>query len=167
MAPGGHHEICPHLDHPQCLVGRRRPELYGILRYSHFDLDEHGWLMRVPVEDIPGTEAPQIVLTVWANTSVPSGRAYTLLYEGEGEIVLQWDAQVIAEEPGRMEVQVTPGWPTSWPWRSTRPTRPTTSAISASSCPAPRKPIREQIWCAEWMDKLAPSRPFLHGLGCF
>ena len=66
----------------------------------YFDLDEHGWPMQVPVEDIPGTEAPQIVLTVWANTSVLPEGVYTLLYEGEGEIVLQWDAQVIAEEPG-------------------------------------------------------------------
>lgn len=122
----------------------------------YFDLDEHGWPMQVPVEDIPGTEAPQIVLTVWANTSVLPEGIYTLLYEGEGEIVLQWDAQVIAEEPGRMEVQVTPGVANIMALEIHQ-TDPSNHLRNIRFLmPGTEETHQEQIWCAEWMDKLAP-----------
>lgn len=123
---------------------------------GYFDLDEHGWPMQVPVGNIPGTEAPQIVLTVWANTSVLPEGVYTLLYEGEGEIVLQWDAQVIAEEPGRMEVQVTPGVANIMALEIHQTSPANHLRNIRFLMPGTETTHEEQIWCAEWMDKLAP-----------
>ncbi|NRA50759.1 MAG: T9SS type A sorting domain-containing protein [Phaeodactylibacter sp.] len=68
-----------------------------------------GYPQALPVENIPGTEAPQIVRTVWANTEALPEGIYTVLYDGAGTFDFWGDASVITTEPGRILVEVTPG----------------------------------------------------------
>ncbi|KGE89204.1 MAG: T9SS type A sorting domain-containing protein [Phaeodactylibacter xiamenensis] len=76
---------------------------------THIPLDEHGYPLSLPVADIPGTEAPQIVRSVWANTEALPEGVYVVLYEGTGAFDFWGDAEVITAVPGRIEVEVTPG----------------------------------------------------------
>lgn len=123
---------------------------------TYFDLDENGWPKQVPVENIPGTEAPQIVLTVWANTEVLPAGTYVLLYEGEGTITLRWDAQVITSEPGRMEVNVTPGVANIMALEINATDPANHIRNIRFLMPDTEETYPEQIWCAEWMNKLTP-----------
>ena len=127
---------------------------------SHFMLDDHGWPLQVPVEDIPGTEAPQIVLTVWANTSVLPGGTYTLLYEGTGTMELLWDAQVTASEPGRLEVEVTPGEANIMALQILETDPANHLRNIRFLMPGTEDTYADEIWCAEWVEKLAPFSAF-------
>lgn len=69
-------------------------------------LDENGWPLTLPV-DVPGTEAPQIVRTVWANTESMKEGIYVVLYDGEGQLDFWGDATIVSEEPGRIEFELT------------------------------------------------------------
>jgi hypothetical protein len=75
---------------------------------SQIPLDEDGWPLELPVE-VPGTEAPQIVRTVWANTGKLSEGTYVVLYDGVGTFEF-WgsNATVVNQEPGRIEVAMIP-----------------------------------------------------------
>jgi len=76
---------------------------------QHIPLDEYGYPLALPVEHIPGTEAPQIVRSVWANTeALPEGE-YVVLYDGEGTLDFWGDAEIVSTVPGRVVVHVTPG----------------------------------------------------------
>lgn len=123
---------------------------------SWFDLDPQGWPMQVPVTGIPGTEAPQIVLTVWANTGVLPGGTYTLLYEGKGELELLWDAQVTQAEPGRLEVEVTPGVNGIMALKILSTDPADHLRHIRFLMPGTETTAEDQIWCTEWQDKLAP-----------
>lgn len=123
---------------------------------SHFELDEHGWPMQVPVENIPGTEAPQIVLAVWANTEVLPAGTYILLYEGEGTMTLRHDAQVTKSEPGRLEVNVTPGVANIIVLEINETSPANHIRNIRFLLPGTEATYQEQIWTTEWMDKLAP-----------
>lgn len=76
---------------------------------THIPLDEHGYPLSLPVADIPGTEAPQIVRSVWANMEALPAGAYIVLYEGTGTFDFWGDAEMINSAPGRIEIEVTPG----------------------------------------------------------
>lgn len=73
---------------------------------NQIPLDDDGYPLSLPV-DIPNTEAPQVVRTVWdTGGGLPAG-IYIVLYDGTGDLDA-WGGNVIVlnEEPGRLEVQV-------------------------------------------------------------
>jgi hypothetical protein len=60
--------------------------------------------------DVKGTEAPQAVATLMCRDldgHYPGGR-YVCLYEGRGEIRFGLDARAVRNDPGRIELDVTP-----------------------------------------------------------
>jgi len=71
-------------------------------------LDENGYPLSLPY-DVAGTEAPQVVTTLLCRVAgnYPSG-IYTVYYDGEGDLIVGFDAHVIHEEPGKIQVDVTP-----------------------------------------------------------
>lgn len=76
---------------------------------SFFDFDEQGYPLEVPLNiDNPNADTEQVIRTVWANTTALPAGIYTLLYDGDGEIVFRFDATVVSQSPGRMEVAVIP-----------------------------------------------------------
>ena len=66
------------------------------------DVDEWGWVRSLA----PDQEAGTLMMTGVGN-AYPGGR-WTALYDGEGELVFDWDARIIDSEPGRLELWVTP-----------------------------------------------------------
>lgn len=67
-----------------------------------FDLDENGWVRSLKPDQETGT----LLLTENGN-QYPAGE-YLCLYDGEGEIHFEWDAQITRQEPGRIVFNVTP-----------------------------------------------------------
>lgn len=86
----------------------RRPWLSSPLDRSVWDdgqpisTDTDGWVNSI----LPG----QLIHTLIydnAQGHYPSGR-YVVLYEGQGQLNLRGDAQIVSDTPGRMEVDITP-----------------------------------------------------------
>lgn len=72
-------------------------------------LDAEGYPLSLPVE-VPGTEAPQVVRTVWdTGGGLPEG-TYVVLYDGNGDLDA-WGGlvNVVSDLPGRMEIEVGAG----------------------------------------------------------
>lgn len=86
----------------------RRPWISGSADRNTWDdgrpipMDADGW----PTEVLPDQRVHTLI---YDNThgNYPSGR-YVLLYEGQGQLNLRGDAQVVSQSPGHMEVDVTP-----------------------------------------------------------
>lgn len=74
---------------------------------EYFSFDEQGYPLQVPLSiDHPNADTEQIIRSLWANTpALPTG-TYVLLYDGEGVIDFAFDATIISQEPGRIEVAV-------------------------------------------------------------
>jgi hypothetical protein len=119
--------------------------------------DENGYPLALPY-DVEGTEAPQAVRTVWANTQTLPEGVYTVLFDGEGVLNCSFDASVTAEAPGRLDVRVTPGKDNIMsleileskagnPVRNIRFLLPGTEGSAA-----------ENPWCSEWLEKLEPFK---------
>lgn len=70
-------------------------------------MGDHGYPLELPVT-INGAEAPQMITTVWANTSAMPEGDYPVYYDGEGEIGFGLDAtgEVVGE--GRMVMHLRP-----------------------------------------------------------
>jgi hypothetical protein len=66
------------------------------------DLDKHGWVTRLA----PGCRAETFLCTIDGG-HYPQGD-YTVLYDGEGEIVFAQAASVVSSAPGRMVIHVEP-----------------------------------------------------------
>jgi len=66
------------------------------------DLDKHGWVTRLA----PGCRAETFLCTIDGG-HYPQGD-YTVLYEGEGQIVFAQAASVVSSAPGRMVIHVEP-----------------------------------------------------------
>ncbi len=86
----------------------RRPWISGSADGNTWDdgrpipLDSNGWVTSV----LPDQRVHTLVYDN-AQGHYPAGR-YTVLYEGQGQLVVRGDAQVVSQEPGRMEVDITP-----------------------------------------------------------
>ena len=65
-----------------------------------FDVDEHGWVRSLQPDQHAGT-----LMLTGNGDQYPSGE-YLCLYEGEGEIHFDWDAQIVSQEPGRIVFSV-------------------------------------------------------------
>lgn len=117
-------------------------------------LDENGYPLELPFT-VAGTETTQVVRTVWANTfSLPEG-VYTVLYDGEGTLDVDFDGSVLRREPGRLQFQLT------------RRDRILSLNLLESRkgnhvrnirvlMPGTEGTFRENPWCAEWLEKLEP-----------
>ena len=76
---------------------------------DYFEFDDQGYPLEVPLDiNHPNADTEQAIRTVWANTTALPAGTYVLLYEGEGEISFRFDAAIISQTPGRMEVAVNP-----------------------------------------------------------
>jgi len=73
------------------------------------DLDDDGYPLELPYEtDHPNADTSQAVFSVWTNTlTLPAG-TYVLLYDGEGTFDFDFDAEIVSQSPGRLEVSVQP-----------------------------------------------------------
>ncbi|MCB0635715.1 MAG: T9SS type A sorting domain-containing protein [Lewinella sp.] len=118
-------------------------------------LDEQGYPLYLPVE-VPGAEAPQMVLTVWANTEALPAGTYIVLYDGQGEITFWGDGQVTAQEPGRMEVMVTPGVADIMTMELRSSQEGNHLRNIRVLLPGHEATYTEQPWTPAWWDKLAP-----------
>lgn len=118
-------------------------------------LGDHGYPLALPVSGIAGTEGPQIVRTVWANTEALPAGEYVLLYDGKGDLDLWGDATVTARSEGRLVVEVQPdsdimglelyASEAGDPVRNIRFLLPGTEATHVSN-----------PWSGEWLEKLTP-----------
>lgn len=71
--------------------------------------DANGYPLSLPY-NVPEAEAPQVVSTIMfreIDGQYPAGK-YIFTYDGEGEFAFSFDAAVISEEPGRIELHVNP-----------------------------------------------------------
>lgn len=125
---------------------------------AHIPMDEHGYPSVLPVENIPGTESPQIVRSVWANTATLPAGDYVVLYEGTGTFDFWGDAEMISSAPGRIVVRVTPGQADIMAME-----------LLASEAEDPIRNIRfllpgtevsylDQPWSEAWLSKLEPFK---------
>lgn len=69
-------------------------------------LDADGYPLEMPAR-IAGAETTQVVHTIWTNTMAWPEGVYVLLYEGEGDVQIQDDGQIINRQPGRIEIRFT------------------------------------------------------------
>lgn len=77
---------------------------------SYFEFDEQGYPLEVPLTiNHPNADVEQVIRSVWANTNALPEGTYVILYEGTGVIETLFDAEIISQTPGRIEVQVTHG----------------------------------------------------------
>lgn len=123
---------------------------------DYFEFDENGYPLEVPLDiNHPNADTLQVIRTVWANTfALPEG-IYTVLYEGQGKIEFLFDANIISETPGRIEVQLTHEGNIMGLYimesiagdhiRNIRFLLPGTEAT-----------YEEEIWTASWLEKLEP-----------
>lgn len=82
-------------------------DLWNTQLLEHFDFDENGYPLEVPLSiDHPNADTVQVIRTVWANTEALPEGDYVLLYEGTGRIEWRFDAALVSEEPGRQVVRV-------------------------------------------------------------
>lgn len=134
--------------------GGENPWDTGVL--AQIPQDEDGYPLELPY-DVPGTEAPQMVLTVWANTwSMPAG-TYVLLYDGEGRLDVRFDGRVVRSEPGRLEIEMTPndGIMALQLFASTRGNHVRNVRLLM---PGHEATYREQPLEPNWVERLAPFR---------
>ncbi len=76
---------------------------------AEFSFDEQGYPLEVPLSiDHPNADTEQIIRGLWANTFAMPAGTYVLLYEGEGVIDFDFDATILSQVPGRIEVDVQP-----------------------------------------------------------
>jgi hypothetical protein len=122
---------------------------------SQIPLDEQGYPLRLPVE-IAGMEAPQMVLTVWANTEALPAGEYILLYEGTGTIGLWGDATVVSETPGRIVVNVTPGEADIMAMEISESIEGDHIRNIRFLLPDTEATYEANPWSEEWMEKLSP-----------
>jgi hypothetical protein len=118
-------------------------------------LGEHGYPLSLPVSNIAGTEGPQVVRTVWANTEALPAGEYVLLYDGKGDLDMWGDATVINRQEGRLVVEVLPevdimaleiyASEAGDPVRNIRLLLPGTEATYTTN-----------PWSEQWLEKLAP-----------
>ncbi|MBN2201596.1 hypothetical protein JW777_06575 [bacterium] len=118
--------------------------------------DENGYPLELPFT-VAGTETTQVVRAVWANTfSLPEG-VYTVLYDGEGTVDVEFDGSIISQEPGRilfdlrhrdriLSVNLLESRRGNHV-RNIRVLMPGTESTHA-----------QNPWCAEWLEKLEPFR---------
>ena len=71
-------------------------------------VDDDGYPLEMPFE-WPGMDTSQVFYTVWANTAALPAGIYVCLYDGVGVIDFNFDASILSQTPGRIEVNVNPG----------------------------------------------------------
>lgn len=123
---------------------------------EHIPLDEQGYPLELPVEGIPGTEAPQIVRTVWANTAALPAGEYVLLYEGTGEVDLWGDASIVSQSPGRVVAEVTPGQDNIIALELLSSQEGDHIRNIRFLLPGTEETYEQNPWTAAWLEKLAP-----------
>ncbi|MBN1925247.1 MAG: T9SS type A sorting domain-containing protein [Prolixibacteraceae bacterium] len=76
---------------------------------NYIEKDENGYPLEVPFyQNGLELEDSQMIFTVWASIDAWEPGIYTFLYDGEGEFDFNADGRIIANEPGRAEVQIIP-----------------------------------------------------------
>ncbi len=118
--------------------------------------DDNGYPLELPFT-VAGTETTQVVRTVWANTSsLPEG-VYTVLYDGEGTIDVEFDGSILSREPGRVLFNLrhrddilSLNLFESRKGNHVRNIRVLMPGMEATHT--------DQPWCAEWLEKLEPFR---------
>lgn len=121
-------------------------------------VDEHGYPLELPFEtDHPNADTSQAVFSLWTSTfTLPQG-TYVVLYDGEGTLDFDFDAEISSQTPGRLEVSVQPSAGimkltilSSVQGNHVRNLRFLLPGTEATYQRAP--------WCAEWKEKLTPFR---------
>lgn len=119
-------------------------------------LDPDGYPLSLPVM-VPGTEAPQVVRAIWANSDdLPLGR-YVILYDGEGQISLWGALSEVSNVPGRVEFDLNHNFDII------------TMSIMESKAgnhvrnirvllPGTEPTYQTEPFSAEWLEKLAPFK---------
>jgi hypothetical protein len=118
--------------------------------------DENGYPLELPFA-VAGTETTQAVRTVWANTSALQEGVYTILYDGEGTVDVEFDGSVVSREPGRILFRLT-----------RRDNILSLNLLESRRgdhvrnirvlMPGTEATYTEKPWCAEWLEKLEPFR---------
>jgi hypothetical protein len=132
--------------------GGENPWDTGVL--DRIPLDENGYPLELPFT-VAGTETTQVVRTVWANTAALPDGLYTVLYDGEGVVDVEFDGAVVDREPGRLTFILTPanGILSLQILRSVRgdPVRNIRVLM-----PGTVSTYADDPWCREWLEKLEP-----------
>ena len=125
---------------------------------EYFDYDENGYPLKVPIEvDHPNADTSQMLTTVWANTfSLPEG-TYVILYDGEGVLDFRFDAQIISQTPGRIEVEVTHN-DQIMALQIKQSTEGNHIRNIRFLLPGTEDTYEENPWCEQWLEKLEPFR---------
>lgn len=118
-------------------------------------LDEDGYPLSMPVE-IPGMEAPQIVLGVWANTEALPVGEYVVLYDGVGTLSFWGDAIIVSEEPGRIVLDITPGEADIIVMEIQESQMGDHIRNIRFLLPGTENTYEDIPWTAEWLEKLMP-----------
>jgi hypothetical protein len=132
--------------------------LWNTQLLDYFEFDEQGYPLEVPLDiDHPNADNLQMIRSVWANTDALPEGTYVILYDGQGVIDVAFDATILSQSPGRIEVEVTHGGNIMALLiresvlgdhiRNIRFLLPGTEATH-----------EEQIWTQSWLDKLEPFK---------
>jgi len=119
--------------------------------------DAEGYPMQVPFFQ-PGLETGQRVYTVWANTEAWPAGTYTLLYDGEGELDLWGDADIISRQPGVILATVTPGIDNIIQLRIDSSNPQNHVRNIRFLMPGTANTYEENPYYQPWLDKLAPFK---------
>lgn len=122
--------------------------------HSYFEFDENGYPLQVPV-DVPGAEAPQIVLTVWAHGSALPTGDYVCLYDGEGSIDIGLEAEMISNEAGRVVFHV-PETSEIFSLRILQSTRGNHVRNIRVLVPGSESIYQDEPFQKDWLEKLSP-----------
>ncbi|NQT26667.1 T9SS type A sorting domain-containing protein [candidate division KSB1 bacterium] len=136
------------------VAGGENPWDTGVL--DQIPLDENGYPLELPYT-VAGTETTQVVRTVWANTNTLKEGIYTVLYDGDGQIEIDFDGQILTNDPGRITFQMT------------RNNNILALAIMESTesnhirnirvlLPGTENTYEENPWTDEWLEKLEPFK---------
>lgn len=119
--------------------------------------DAEGYPTQVPFFG-PGLETDQRVYTVWANTEAWPAGTYTLLYDGEGELDLWGDADIVSQQPGVVLANVTPGVDNIIQLRINSSNPQNHIRNIRFLMPGTANNYEENPYYQPWLDKLAPFK---------
>lgn len=121
--------------------------------------DSNGYPMQTPFfEPGLGLETAQRIYTVWASTKAWPAGTYTLLYDGEGELDLWGDADIISQQPGVILANVTPGVDNIVQLRINSSSPQNHVRNIRFLMPGTENSYLENPFYQPWLDKLAPFK---------
>jgi hypothetical protein len=134
--------------------GGENPWDTGVL--DRIPLDGSGYPLELPFA-VAGTETTQVVRTVWANTAALEEGRYTVLYDGEGKVDVDFDGSVISREPGRVQFLLTPR-DNILSLQIMQSRRGNHVRNIRVLMPGTESTYAKDPWCEEWLEKLEPFR---------